>query len=296
MQEVDGLNERLAIDQRLRFARHSSGLIQGLITTPLCRGEFFLQGGHITHFEPQGEQPLLFLSRHSEFQPQRPIRGGIPICFPWFGPHPSDAAAPAHGLVRTLPWDVQHTQVDQDEVVTIFLTAASPPWQLTYKMKLGRALDLTLDIANLSDEAASCEIALHTYLALADVDLASVHGLERQTYYDKLTREMVEPSGVPIRFTQETDRIYRGPVDEVIVHDPGNRRLLRLVPRNSHSTVIWNPWVEKSRRLPDFGDDEFRFMCCVETANVAEDRLAVPAKSQAELGVTLSVSPAPGSF
>lgn len=286
---LPALNNRFALDDQLTFVEHPSGLYQAVVSTPLCRGLFYLHGAHVAEFQPTGQPPVLFMSGQSEFKVDKPIRGGVPLCFPWFGPHPSDSHAPAHGSVRTRSWEMQSTSRDDSGNISVALALEIDQWRLTYTVQFGQSLDLALQVENLADGMRDCELALHTYLTLADVQTASVHGLERLSYLDKLTGEMVEPSGQPIRFTQETDRIYHGSVSEVTVRDPGFHRRIRLEPRGSRSTVVWNPWVEKSRRMADFGDDEFQRMCCVETANVGENRMRLVGVAPNETGVRISV-------
>jgi glucose-6-phosphate 1-epimerase len=289
---LDGLNDGYGLENELVFSQHPLGLVQGEISNALCHGLFFLHGAHVARFQPAGQKPVLFMSERSEFVADKPIRGGVPLCFPWFGPHPTDSAAPAHGLVRARNWELKSTLRDPSGALCIGFQLAIEHWQLTYSATFGTELDLCLNIANLSEVSHTCEAALHTYLELADVQLASVHGLEQQSHLDKLTGEQLEPSGAPIRFTSETDRVYHGPVSEIVVHDPGYQRRIRLVPRGSHSTVVWNPWVDKSQRMPDFGDQEFQHMCCVETANVGENRFRIVAGGTSEMGVKISLQDA----
>jgi glucose-6-phosphate 1-epimerase len=284
---LNGINERFGLDSQLQFALHPSGLIQGTVSTDLCGGQFYLHGAHVAYYAPAGARSLLFMSRHSEMCEDKPIRGGVPLCFPWFGPHPNDAAAPAHGLVRTRNWQLQATSLEADGVVRVALGLTVDRWQLTYTIRWGASLDLNLAIENLDDQPRECEVALHTYLALADVHTASVSGLEQQSHLDKLTGATEPASGQAIRFTQETDRVYHGAVSEVLIDDPGHHRKIRLLPRNSRSTVVWNPWIAKSHRMNDFGDDEYLHMCCVETANVGRDCLQIPAHATDSLGCVL---------
>ncbi len=283
---LNGLNAQFALDKHLQFVEHPSGLVQGNISTALCSGQFYLHGAHVAQFQPAGAEPLLFMSQRTEMRDDKPIRGGVPICFPWFGPHPSDATAPAHGLVRTQSWQLQATSLEADGVVRVELGLTVERWQLNYTVRWGTRLDLNLAIENLADEPRECEMALHTYLSLADVHTASVSGLEQQSHLDKLTGMTQSASGQAIRFTQETDRIYHGQVPEVLIYDPGHHRQIRLLPRNAHSTVVWNPWINKSQRMSDFGDDEYLRMCCVETANVGSDRLHVLPHTTASIGCT----------
>lgn len=286
---LPALNKRFALDEQLTFSEHRSGMYQGIVSTPLCRALFFLHGAHVAEFQPAGQQPVLFMSRQSEFKSDKPIRGGVPLCFPWFGPHPSDSSAPAHGRVRTRSWELQSSARDSAGNIGVVLTLEIESWQLTYAVRFGESLELSLNVQNLSAAERECELALHTYLTLADAKTASVHGLEQVAHLDKLTGEHVAPSGQPIRFNCETDRVYYGSVPEVIVSDPGFQRRIRLEPRGSQSTVVWNPWVDKSRRMADFGDDEYERMCCVETANVGESRLKLAGLGAIETGVRISV-------
>ncbi len=286
---LDGINKRFAVDDQLRFVQHPSGLVQGEISTESCRGLFFLHGAHVANFQPTGQQPLLFMSDQSAYSSDKPIRGGVPLCFPWFGPHPTDGSAPAHGLVRTQAWDLKSTSHDATGEISVALGLIVDQWRLTYAIQFGSSLKLTLAIENLASSERECEVALHSYLELADVHTASVNGLEHQPYLDKLVQQQVEPSGSAIRFTQETDRVYHGPVPEVIVRDPGHHRRIVIKPKNSHSTVVWNPWVDKSQRMPDFGDQEYLRMCCVETANVGDARLRLAGESSDEMGVEFSI-------
>ena len=286
---LNGINAQFALENQLQFITHPCGLIQGNVSTELCSGQFYLHGAHVAQFQPRGAEPLLFMSQRSEMRDDKPIRGGVPLCFPWFGPHPTDATAAAHGLVRTQSWQLQATSLEEDRVVRVELGLIVERWQLTYTVRWGASLDLNLAIGNLADEPRDCEVALHTYFALADVHTASVRGLEQQTHLDKLTGATEPASGQAIRFTQETDRVYHGSVPEVIIDDPGHQRQICVLPRNSQSTVVWNPWFAKSQRMSDFGDNEYLRMCCVETANVGSDRLHILPRSTANLGCVVGL-------
>ncbi|MCA9133789.1 MAG: D-hexose-6-phosphate mutarotase [Planctomycetales bacterium] len=284
------LSAKFGIDDRLVFKAHASGLMHGVIHTPLCQGSFFLLGGHVASFQPVGEEPLLFLSKHSNFQLGTPIRGGIPICFPWFGPHPSEPTAAAHGWARTALWEMLSTTAEDDGTITVKLGLENDEWQLQSTLRFGRTLELSIAVVNAASMPRECELALHTYFDLADVHTARVVGLEAQPHLDKLSGKTLPPSGQAIRFTQETDRIYSGSVQEIYVVDGQRDRTVVIRPSNSRSTVVWNPWIEKSQRMPDFGDDEYRHMCCVETANVADQRLSIPAGGRSRTGLTLSLT------
>lgn len=286
---LEQLNAKFAIDGQLRFVEGSGGLIQGLISTALCQAKFFLHGSHVAEFQPVGEQPILFMSDQSLMKANAPIRGGVPICFPWFGPHPTDSTAPAHGWARTAAWSLFASAQRGDGTLVVEMRLSVDHWDLKYTVEFSRSLVLSLEIGNAAGQSRDCEVALHTYFAVADVHSVSVLGLENQPYLDKLTSTQVGPTGQSIQFDAETDRVYDGSVPAVVIDDRGNQRKICVEPKNSRSTVVWNPWIAKSQRMPDFGDEEYLHMCCVETANVAADKIMLAAGESATLGVRIGV-------
>ncbi len=285
---LQALNQRFAIGEQLKFVVHPSGLLQGRIDTDQCTGSFFLLGAHLAEFQPKSQaHPILFMSNQAVFEIGKPIRGGIPICFPWFGPNKADASAPPHGLVRTAVWDMLESQRIEDGIM-IRLGCQSAPFQLTLTAVFGTTLDVTLHVQNESTTEQKCEVALHTYFQLGDARQATIFGLEQNEYRDQLTGNVNPPTGMGIQFTEETDRVYRGRIPVVSIEDPVNQRRIQVHPRNSDSTVVWNPWIAKSQRMVDFGDDEFERMCCVETANVAPHHWSIGAEQGQSIGFGIS--------
>lgn len=270
---LDQLNAEFAIDDAIHFEKHSSGLIQGKIATEVCQGSFFLLGGHVAEYGLKDKRPILFLSDEANYEIGKAIRGGVPICFPWFGPHKTDDSQPAHGLVRTEEWNVQSTSFD-GQSVSIALGFQLGQLNLNYKIEFGPALSMALEVAN-SGPATTYELALHTYFSVSDVTQVQIGGLESVDFLDQLTGETQMASGQPIQFTEETDRIYHGAVKSLELVDPGWQRTILVEPINSQSTVVWNPWVAKAKRMPDFGDQEYPHMCCIETANISPNQVAL---------------------
>jgi glucose-6-phosphate 1-epimerase len=291
---LDLLNEKFRIDQTLHFELHPSGLVRGVVTSDACQASFFLHGAHVAEFQPRGEQPVLFMSEASYFQPGKPIRGGVPICFPWFGPHKTDPAAPSHGWARTAAWDVTQTNLENG-VLSVTLRLCIESFELEYNISFGRKLDLRMQIANRDSAPQSCELALHTYFYLSDIDRVSIQGLELLPYLDQLTGQTVAASGAAIEFVAETDRIYQGACQQIVIRDQGWGRKIKVSPRGSQSTVVWNPWVDKSKRMPDFGDLEYQRMCCVETANVTGQAVRLAAGGSATTAVTIEIEALPAA-
>ncbi len=272
------------LDGELRFVDGNGGLAKGVITTDDCRGSFYLHGGHVAEFQPSGAEPVLFLSDKAVYQEGKAIRGGIPVCFPWFGAKQS----PSHGPVRTERWTVTGTE-RTDLGVLVTLQCKTDTFQLNYRITFGRQLSLEMCITNFSTSAATCELALHTYFTVDDITKVKITGLENAEFLDQLTGDTIPATAEPIGFSAETDRIYHGEVKQILLADSSLGRTIALQPSGSRSTVVWNPWVEKSKRMDDFGDDEYPRMCCIETANIDPNAIRLGPGDSATTGVTIAL-------
>ena len=260
--------------------------------------DVFLHGAHVTRFDPKVGKPFLFMSKKSHFAPDKPIRGGVPVIFPWFGQKPPLGQ---HGFVRTLPWTVKQLVNDPAGVSEITLTLASDAktlgilpiaFDLEFHVKASTGLTMELTVHNAGREPFTFEEALHTYLAVSDVRRIHIDGLQKTPYIDKVggTREMPGAAD-PIRITAETDRVYLNTPSTCVVHDPGWNRSLRVAKTNSNSTVVWNPWIDKAKAMPDFGDDEWPNMLCVESANVGPNSITLAPGQRHTLAVEITSLP-----
>lgn len=270
MQTVQSLCEQFKVPG-LHFEAGQSGLTKAVVATPVASGELYLQGAHVTSWQPAGHAPVLWMSRSSLFQPGKPIRGGVPICFPWFGPHASDPSAPAHGFARTALWEVTEARTTADGVISLSLQTRIDSFSVRFTVEFGPVLQMTLttEPGPGSSTGLRFEDALHTYLSVSDVRNVSITGLEQVRYIDKVDGAAEKPAtGAAIEFTGETDRVYFTTDSECHLHDPGRNRTIAISKSGSQSTVVWNPWIAKSARMPDFGDHEWPEMVCIETANV----------------------------
>lgn len=292
MSSLQDLTQQFALDNALFFEEHPSGLLIGRVQTSHCDAQFFLQGAHVTHFHPFiTTKPLLFLSEVAVFEPARPIRGGIPICFPWFSTHPTDPTLPAHGWARTSLWQVVSTS-NSSECVKVVLKLEQDDWHLEYDLEFGTNLQASLTITNLALHSRSCELALHTYFDVGSIHQVQVSGdLSLLPYLDQLTSTEHLPVSTPIGFQSEVDRIYQGSAPTIQLHDQAHQRTIVLQSHNSNSTIVWNPWIAKSIRMPDFGDLEYLKMCCIETANVRQNQLTLSPNSQHTTTFKITVSP-----
>jgi D-hexose-6-phosphate mutarotase len=284
------LNSVFGIDSGLSFHEHSSGLIYGKVKTERCTGAFFLQGAHVTDFQPaHTTRPVLFMSNSAVYAKGRALRGGIPICFPWFGSHATDTQRPAHGWARISPWSVSQTRWQSGDI-EIVLTLQEFPFSMEYRLVFGKEMKAAFVAKNISDDSIHFEVALHTYFSIGAIRSIAIEGaLASIPYLDQLTGTNQPATDQPIRFTEETDRIYQGTATEIRLRDPYWNRTVSIHSKNSGSTVVWNPWIAKSQRLADFGDDEYLRMCCIETANVRENRVTIGAGESQATELVLSV-------
>jgi len=259
--------------------------------------DVFLHGAHVTRFDPTGGHPLLFVSAKSAFEADKPIRGGVPVIFPWFG----KSTLGQHGFVRTMPWTVKEFHCDPAGESEITLTITSDaltlaiwphPFDLAFRIKASASLTMELTVHNAGREPFTFEEALHTYLAVSDVRQISIDGLQKTPYIDKVggTRDM-PGSPDPIRITAETDRVYLNTPATCTVHDPGWQRSVSVAKTGSQSTVVWNPWIDKAKAMPDFGDDEWPNMLCVESANVGPNAIQLDPDQRHTLGVEIALRP-----
>jgi D-hexose-6-phosphate mutarotase len=262
------------------LAPGNGGLARVRVETPRVRGEIYLHGAHVTAWQPAEQAAVLWVSRESQFKTGAPIRGGVPICFPWFAAHATDPAAPAHGFARLGTWRLTDASRDGDRVELRLAwrddeaTRRSPwphPFAAEYRVSFGDQLALALDVGNTGDAPIAFEAALHTYFAVSDIRRVTVTGLAGTEYLDKMEGLALKQQGdAPMSFAGETDRIFLDTEATCTIHDPGLGRQIRVAKRGSLSTIVWNPWIAKARAMPDFGDDEWPEMLCIETANVRE--------------------------
>ncbi|MCA9037941.1 MAG: D-hexose-6-phosphate mutarotase [Planctomycetaceae bacterium] len=292
MPHVNQLNDQFPIPG-LRFETNPQGMVRATIQTPAAEAELYLQGAHVTRWKPAGHREVLWLSRSSWFESGKPIRGGIPICFPWFGPHPVDPQQPAHGTARISNWNIAQAEETAEHGVKLWLTAQIETFQMTYTVEFGHELKLGLQIRNsqTSTYELPIEEALHTYFSVSDIRQVSIEGLQQAAYIDKMDNGLLKaPAHTAIRFDRETDRIYVNTEAACTLHDPNLQREIVVGKRGSLSTVVWNPWIAKAARMPDFGDDEWQGMVCIESANVATNALTLAPGESHGLQVDISVN------
>ena len=282
----------------VQFENGEGGLPRLLVTSPQGdAAEIYLHGAHVTRYQAAGQRPLLFMSAASRFEAGKPIRGGIPLIFPWFGPR---EGLPAHGVARTQSWTlgaITFPPACGSVRVTLHLegpaAAGFPAFAADYTITVGATLGLELAVTNRAPAGELIfEDCLHTYFLISDIDQIAIQGLSGGEYLDKVGGAVLRRENEPaIRIASEVDRVYLDTTGTVTIRDAAWRRTIRVAKTGSASTVVWNPWIAKSRQMADFGDMEYPGMVCVESGNVGRNQHRLAPGATSHLQVQLSAEP-----
>ena len=295
---IDSLNEEFAVEGMLEFRPGPGGLTFAKLMTPLSTADICLQGAHVTSFLPTIGSEVLWLSSQTSWEKGKAIRGGIPVCWPWFADHPTDSTLPAHGIARTAMWEVVRASSPYFGCIQLelFLPASSVnrehfdgEFDLRLEVTLGDSLKLELTAVNRSDRVLEITDALHTYLNVGDIEAVHCRGLEGVTYLDKVDgmREKTQTGGMV--FSGRMDRIYEGTAGDILVRDDALDRLIRVKKSGSNTTVVWNPWSELSEKMADMAADGYRTMVCIEAANAGSDVVTLQPGGKHILSTTLRI-------
>jgi glucose-6-phosphate 1-epimerase len=291
LEKIEQLNAAFSITDQLCFEQGENGLLRAKFNNGLATAELYLHGAHITSFCPQGQDELLWMSPLAQFQEGKAIRGGIPIIWPWFGPHWSDKHKPQHGFARNSMWQVSSSAALPDGATQLQLVLNDAPetqslWPHAFELRLcltvGTTLNIELTGVNTGTMPFTAGAALHSYFALANVSEMFVEGLAGRTYIDQLDGHQQKIQKGTIRVTDAVDRIYVATDDHCVIYDEQASRKIQVAKTGSCSTVVWNPWAHTAKAMADFSSEGYRNMLCIETANAADDvRQLRPAESHA---------------
>lgn len=268
------------------------------------------QGAQILSYRQGDAPPIIWLSEEAAFQQGQSVRGGVPVCWPWFGElarnpqsvqasYHGEQPAPFHGLVRTLPWQLREQRSEGDVAILEFHCPQAlgelPGWphrvELTLQIRLADDLQLSLSSRNDGDESVAISQALHSYFAVSDIHQVRVEGLSGCPYIDTLLDWKECQQQGDLHFSNETDRVYQQLPNTLNLIDPTWQRRIQLTTRGSRSAVLWNPWIDKSKRLSSFANDAWQRMACIETANVLNDVVELQPGQQHTLGVSITAVP-----
>lgn len=282
----DTLNARYALGDRLKFVTGHGGLLNAVIDNDLAVATISLYAGQVLSWRPKSTpHDVLFLSEKAWYAAGKAIKGGIPVCWPWFGPDPQGQGRPAHGFARTSEWDVAGTAQLENGTTRLVLvlslnqeTRALWPGEIEARLEIdiGDTLRLALTTHNGAATPVEVSQALHTYFAVGDIAQTTVRGLDGTTYLDKVDGGKEKVQSGDLAITTEVDRIYTGVNRDLEIHDAACRRVIHIRAEGSHSAVVWNPWQAIAARMADLDDADYLRMLCVETANAGPDVINLP--------------------
>lgn len=289
--KIDALNEQFSIPGITRIVRGHGDLPKILIETRSAKAEIYLHGAQVTSWKPAGADEVLFLSEKSYWEAGRAIRGGIPVCFPWFRGKADNPHAPSHGFVRTKEWQVESISTEPGDLVRVCLSTASDEltrrwwpfdFRLEYRVTVGMSLQLELVMENCGPEDFRFEEALHTYFKVSDVEGVRVRGLDGLTYLDNRDDNRQKTQRDDLILARQTDNAYQDAIGPVEIIDPVLGRTLKTEKQASASTIVWNPWSDGASSMADLGDHEWRVMLCTEGANISKSAVNLgPGQSHA---------------
>jgi glucose-6-phosphate 1-epimerase len=278
--DIDRLNQRFSIPGIAQIVAGTNGLPRVRIKTAAASAEIYLHGAHLTSWAPGGTREIIFLSEKAQFQDGIAIRGGVPICFPWFNAK-SDAKAytppaPAHGFVRSKAWNLAAV-IHEGNAVTVTLSTESDEgtrhwwphdFRAEYRVTIGSQLMLELTIVNTGETPFAFEEALHTYYRVGQIQDIRIVTLDGVTYQDNTDSNREKIQQGDNTFTGRTDNAYLNTRADLELVDPILKRRISIGKENSLNTVVWNPWQELARDMADLGDDEWQHFVCIEAANI----------------------------
>ena len=296
MATAQQLNTQFGILDHLNFREDASGLIVAEISNDQASASLCLQGAHLMTWRPKSQAvPVVWLSRDAKLAAGKSIRGGVPVCWPWFGAHATESSFPGHGYARTVPWQVVESGIEPNGETRLTLhliesdkTRAQWPHesQLELTMIVGETLQMELTTTNTGKTDFVIGEALHTYFYVGDIGAVRVTGLADCDYWDKVGASTLRKQDGGIAFSDETDRVYIHTAAECVIEDDKLKRRIRVAKSGSLSTVVWTPWTEKASKMGDMGQpDGWREMVCVESANALDNVVNIPAGSRQGLTV-----------
>ncbi|MBK0031604.1 D-hexose-6-phosphate mutarotase [Erwinia sp. S43] len=259
-----------------------------VITHPKVRAAVTLQGAHLVAWQPAGEKPVVWLSEKTAWTPGKAIRGGVPICWPWFGP----AGEPVHGFARNLPWKLSaHDENEQSVMLTFVLESNEQTkklWPHDFTLFARFRFSDTCEIELEAHGDFEATAALHSYFNVADNASVTVSGLGPD-YIDQVLKGATGqlPDGKQT-YEQRVDRIHTQPAECSVLEDRAGKRVIEVHHHYQSDVVTWNPGAELSCSMGDMANEGYKTMVCVETARISRPLIS-SGEQPARLAVTLRI-------
>jgi glucose-6-phosphate 1-epimerase len=314
MLNQEELQMKFDIPGVLTFKPANGGLLAAHVTAPAAEATVYINGAHLTHWKPAGQASAIFTSPKSDFIAGKPIRGGVPVIFPWFSERHDGKTGPMHGFARISDWQLAFAAMSGDDLHLMWTLEPNDlsrslgfdHFKVSYRMTIGHKLTLELTVANDSGNGGATtpeemqrngaplvfEEAFHTYYAVADARQVTIDGLGNTGYIDKVDNfKRKHQDEAVLHLTGRTDRPYLNTTATCVLHDPAGKRKITVAKTGSNSTVVWNPWDELCAKLPDMQPDGWLHFTCIETANVGDNTITLKPGSAHSMRVEVTLEP-----
>jgi len=285
-------------NDNVSFIETDEGIVIIEINNQFAEARISMQGAQVLSWAPKKQKPVIWLSEDARFKKNKSIRGGIPVCWPWFGDHVETSSFPAHGFARTEMWGLIYLESLSNGATVLKFKLLNEqhnnkywPYKTSLELEVtvSDKLDVVLKTSNFSEQDITLTEALHTYFNVSHINNVIVNGLNDCAYLDKTQSFKLNNQDGGIQFVEETDRVYVDTDGTVEIKDDGYNRIIRIKKSGSLSTVVWNPWQLKSDQMGDMGQDGHTHMVCVETANAATNAVVIPSGESHKLSVTYEI-------
>ena len=291
---------RYEIDGELQFIEIEHGFVYAEINNTRAHATVSTYSGQLLSYRPKDRQEdLLFVSDKAYYEAGKAIKGGIPVCWPWFGPDPENRGRPAHGFVRNRQWQVSGSESLADGSTKIILSITDSeatralwphPFQLDIEITVGDTLRVELVTHNTGNDSITISQALHSYFRVGDITSVSVLGLDGINYIDKANDSARKTQAGPLTISSEVDRIYTDTSGDLTIDDASLERKISIASSGCSTAVVWNPWVNIAASMADLGDDDYLQMLCVETANAGPETVTITAGDCYRLSAEYSIT------
>jgi glucose-6-phosphate 1-epimerase len=294
--DLQPLNDSFAIPGIAQIVPGNHGQPKIAIKSAAATAEIYLHGAHVTSWIPAGGEEVLFLSGKAQYQDGKAIRGGVPICFPWFNAKADDPRAPSHGLVRTKSWELESILHEGNAIVVALSTASDETtrkwfphdYRAVMRVTVGSELKMELIVTNTGAEPLTFQEALHTYYRVGNVAEVRLASLDGVAYLDNTEGNIEKVQRGENTFNRRIDNAYVNTEADLVLTDPSMNRRVLIGKQHSRNTVVWNPWDELAATMADLGDEWPRFLC-VEAANIRGNAVTLPPGEQHTMTATIGL-------
>lgn len=300
MNQANKLQEKFGHDNHIVFEQLDNGIILAKIDNAFATAIVSLYGGQVIQWQPKSQNlPVLWVSDLAHYHPGKAIRGGIPICWPWFGAHPDETEFPSHGYARISECKLMSVVTDLSGATVLCMSWSAPddhlglsgiPATLSIRVTVGEFLSIELSTINTASETITFTEALHTYFKVSDISRVQIFGLNACRYVDLIDHNLIKTQSDSISFSEETGRVYLSTDADCFLVDPGLKRTIRVSKSGSQSTVVWNPWLDTATKMDDLGPSGWKTMVCIESANALQNTVTLEPGAHHTLAVNYSVT------